>query len=462
MTGSFDWWSPLESLALSGVIATALLVLSRSKHARAYWEHALRALAQVRQRRFLVILLALTVGVRAAMLASFTPVYESDGQEYVEKAALIADSGSPREQETQEGRRPFYRALGYPLGLAAWYRVTGTRGLDSARWFGIAVAAATAWLVLVLGRRVAGEAAGRAAALAFACHLPLAVFSAVPYAETWAGMLLVAACLGLQALREAETSSARCLLGAATGGALGLLVVTRPEFLWMPPLFGLFLAIERRREFGRWLAPVGCVLAGTLLLLGVNHAMRDGYPGTLRLSVQGGLILFFGNNPIAVNGTGNATPDVARAAQELYAEDPSGAAARDAALAWMAAHPIEVLANVPKKLHHLWLSHDPQGFGWHARTGLPGGLHPVAGGLLRRLGWLQSLVVLVLAILTFRRRPPALRPWIWILVAHTVVWCVLAPSSRNRYPVEPLLIVAATVCLVTRSGRDAPATRCVR
>jgi hypothetical protein len=186
-----------------------------------------------------------------------------------------------------------------------------------------------------------------------------------------------------------------------------------------------------------------------LIPLAVNHEMRDGYPGHLRTSVQSGLILYYGNNPIAVNGYGNATPAVVRHVRTLYEADPTGGLARDEAIAWMKEHPVRVAANAPKKLYHLWLG-EPQGFTWHIGAGHAGGTNRVLADVLRHAAWVQALVLLALGVAGVLRRGAGFGFWTTVLVLHAATWCLLAASTRNRYPLEPLLMVAAAAWIESR------------
>jgi hypothetical protein len=190
--------------------------------------------------------------------------------------------------------------------------------------------------------------------------------------------------------------------------------------------------------------------------------MRSGYPGLLRTSSQGGLILYFGNNPIAVNGHGNATPVVAKHVWGLYAKDRSGALARDEALAWMKENPGQVLWNAPKKAYFLWLA-SPQGFGWLAKRGehAPNGLPPQIARAFRFAAHAQSLAVLGLGLFGLLAWRPPYRFWTLILAAHLAMWCLLASSPRNRYPLEPFLLLSGAALVVSRRegsrGRPQPA-----
>lgn len=437
-----DWTRWLRDFAIFGAAAAVVLVLARTVLAGSLARFR-DAVGRWSARRTLAIVLVLTAVPRAVGLAAFEPPFEADAREYVEKAAAIADVGHPRDTEVRTDGTVFHRPLGSSLALAAWFRATGTRGLTSARVHGIALACAAAWLLLVLGRAAGRETDARVAALGYALFLPHVVFATIPYTETFVTVLVLAMSVFHERLRT-DVGGWRSAAGLGLLG--GWLAITRTEMAWLAPLSIALLAWERRRELSDVAGPA--VVAGVLFLVpfAVNHEMRAGYPGHLRTSCQGGLIVYFGNNPIEVNGYGNATPEVQARVRELYAGDPTGGAALREAATWAREHPGQVAANMPKKAFHLWLA-EPQGFRWHAGAGQPGGMDADLARALRCVAYAQSLLLLGLAWCGRRRLGPETRFWCAALVLHLAVWCMLASSTRNRYPLEPWLLVAAAASL---------------
>jgi hypothetical protein len=431
----------------AALAAAVLWILLR--HGGPWMARLADRIAAMSRRRFLAAAIALTLVTRLVLVPVIHPVYDADVREYCEKAAAIATDGNPRAQETQADGRHFYRTLGYSLPLAGWYRVTGMPETPegrtrSAQAFNLLAACGVAALLVALGRTMGREKAGRVAALVYATFLPAVVFALVPYTETWASLLVVASVLAFEKARRAEGGAA-VVPGAAFGLLSGLLLITRTEFVLVPLVAAALLAERRARA----LVPVAAGFVLLLVPFAVNHEMRDGYPGHLRTSVQSGLILYYGNNPIAVNGYGNATPAVVEHVRTLYAADPTGGLARDAALDWMAAHPASVVANAPKKLYHLWLG-EPQGFTWHIGAGRESGTNSVLAGVLRHAAWVQSLVLLALGVAGLLRRAGGFGFILAVAAVHAATWCMLAASTRNRYPVEPLLMIAAAAWVESR------------
>ncbi|MCG3135791.1 MAG: hypothetical protein HMLKMBBP_03547 [Planctomycetes bacterium] len=444
-----DWPAELLAFAPHAAAAAAFaaaLSLAPVRSRIASWRDA--AAGWSRWRAAILVVVAI-VSVRAALMASFEPHFSHDVEEYVTKAEAILRDGHPRNAERNAAGTLFYRPQGMSLALAGWYLVTGTAGLASARVFGIACAAVCGLAILSLGRALRRDGEARLAALAYAALLPHAVFAVIPYTETFATMLVVAASAAFERVRRGEAG----LRGAlAFGFLLGWVGITRTELVVLLPAgFAAWFACWRPQRVRA--AVLSAVAAAACAVpFAVNHSLRDGYPGTLRTSVQSGLILYFGNNPIEVNGYGNASPPVVARVREMYAEDPTGGAAADAALAWIREHPGEAAANAPKKAWHLWLGR-PQGFGWHAARGAPEGLARGASRVLESLAWAQSLALLglgVFALAATLRRDAAFRWWRWSLLAHLAVWCALATSARNRYPLEPWLLLAAAMHVTAR------------
>ncbi len=438
-----DWTSELQRFAVHALIAALAVGLALGP-CRRFLAHVVARIGGARRGRAIAAAVALTIVVRVVLMPVVRPAYATDVEEYCEKAAAIAVDGNPRAQETRADGTHFYRTLGWSLPLAGWYRVTGMPETPEGRLLGaqtlnIAVAAAIAALLVLLGAAIGHETAGRVAAFGYALYLPAATFALIPYGETWAALLVVASALFLERASRGEGGRA-IAAGTAFGAAQGLLLITRTEFVWMPVVAAVLLVKSRGRAA---LAPLVTGVALLAVPFAVNHAMRDGYPGHLRTSVQSGLILYYGNNATEVTGQGNATEAVQHEVAALYAKDPTGGLARDAARDWMQEHPLEVAANAPKKLYHLWLA-APQGLTWQLETDEAG--RGVARVLLHA-AWVQSLALLLVALIALKRRAGVPAFWTWTLVLHALTWALLAASARNRYPLEPLLLVAAAMWL---------------
>lgn len=443
-----DWARWLRDFAIFGGIAGAALAVLRTAAGAAAVARVRAAVASWSPRKAIAVVLLLTAATRVAGLATFEPPWDSDVEEYVVKAERIADEGSPRSQEVR-GERVFYRPMGSSLALAGWYRLTGTRGLASARVHGILLACVAAWLIVVLGRTILRETEGRLAALAYAVFLPHVVFASIPYTETFVTVLVLGVSVLFERLRR-DTGGWRAAAGIGLLG--GWIAITRTEIAWLAPLAFVVLAWERRHEWTEVVAPAVLALALFAVPVVVNHEMRAGYPGTLRTSVQGGLILYFGNNPIDVPGHGNATLAVQEHVQALYARDATGGLARDEAIAWIWEHPVAAIGNSPKKAFHLWLA-EPQGFRWHAGVRAPGGMDATLAVWLRSAAYVQSLVVLFAAVAGWRLLGAERSLWTTALVLHLAVWCLLAASTRNRYPFEPWLLLAVAALTARAHAR---------
>lgn len=183
----------------------------------------------------------------------------------------------------------------------------------------------------------------------------------------------------------------------------------------------------------------------------VNFTMRSGYPGLLRTSVQGGLILYLGNNPIAVPGHGNGTEASRERLRELSEGDSLRRRAVREALAWMRDHPLAVLRNIPRKLYWLWLAR-PEGFGWRTRAGGAGGLPMLAARGLGSVAYVQWLLVLGAGLLGLWRCRDRLGFWLVVLAGHSALFALLSTVPRFHMPFEPLLMLGAAAVL----ARDRP------
>ena len=90
-----DWARELTRFAVHAAVAAAALFVVLGP-LRARLARFVAWIGSARRGRFLAAAVALTLGVRLALLPVVHPVYEADVKEYVEKAVAIATDGNPR------------------------------------------------------------------------------------------------------------------------------------------------------------------------------------------------------------------------------------------------------------------------------------------------------------------------------------------------------------------------------
>lgn len=155
---------------------------------------------------------------------------------------------------------PIPTAFHLPL-FPALLAVPSAIGLDSYvahQTVGWALGAGTAVVVGLIGRRIAGDVAGLAAAALAAVFLPLITRDALLMSESLYGLLI--ACALLATLRFRERPTARRAL--ALGAAIGLAALTRSEAL----LLVLLLAAPAVWRKERWAAHFALVCAAVVAI----------------------------------------------------------------------------------------------------------------------------------------------------------------------------------------------------
>jgi 4-amino-4-deoxy-L-arabinose transferase-like glycosyltransferase len=121
------------------------------------------------------------------------------------------------------------RTPAYPLFVALVYTVAGTSH-EAVAFAQAVVFAALCLLVYALGRRVAGETAGLAAAAATALFSPLPYFGALVMTELWTAFAVtLVTLLVIRAVQEQ-----RAALYATAGVASALAALSRPAFVLLP------------------------------------------------------------------------------------------------------------------------------------------------------------------------------------------------------------------------------------
>jgi 4-amino-4-deoxy-L-arabinose transferase-like glycosyltransferase len=152
---------------------------------------------------------------------------------------------------------------GAPLLYAAAFYATGGAREGTARIVELLLGMATIVVVFLLGRRVAGGAAGLIAAFAVAVYPPFIHSVGALYSEPLAMATLPAAVLGFLWAGERERLRAWLLPGLL----LGVTAMARPEYLAVAVAFALLAALRVVRAKG-WkpgLAATGLLVAGLLV-----------------------------------------------------------------------------------------------------------------------------------------------------------------------------------------------------
>jgi 4-amino-4-deoxy-L-arabinose transferase-like glycosyltransferase len=372
----------------------------------------------------------------------------SDAAYYFERAAELANGQG---YLSPQGVPTAFWPPGFSLALAGVFKLLGTSVL-AVGLFNLACAAASAALVLALGRKLGGsELAARLALLLLALYPNSAAYVPLALTEVFYTTLLLAICWLVVCKRSwLALVGAGLLLGAAT--------LVKAQTLVVVPLI-LGIAVLRAPLF--WPAVRGAIGKG--VLLGLLAALTIA-PWTLRnqrvlgetvfVSTNGGVTLLTGNNANA-NGTYVESDPVYQAlfARRLGMSEPAyDAEAKRLGMQWIEANPGQFVLLMPLKFARLW---GPDGEAqWNYEMGVKGypGFAMVfnAVRVLNQLWYFALLSLFVLAAwVQLRRRWRSGQLFDWWLLPYGIaaypsaIAVVFSGQSRFHYPAMPFIAISA-------------------
>jgi Dolichyl-phosphate-mannose-protein mannosyltransferase len=437
-----------------------------------------------RPQRTTVLLAAVILaglGLRLATAAGqHRPEPSLDQRAYVVLGLDLADHGA------YGGRhsglvRPLHWPPGTPAMIAAAALLAppspaerAARDLDAARYLQAVVSAVAILAAFGIARRLAGDAAGLAAAVAVAAYPPLIRWSAVLVSEPLGATLLAGAMWAAIAAWPRNGEPLRRGLLVGVGLLLGATVLTRADLLPLPLVLAGALGLAARGASGRrTLAAAGLPLLGAALLLVPWCTAASLRVGRVTPVTTGDAAAFFVGTYLPGGGTTQGlkhalAPDIYRLHPDLRTIPPGDLVGEVVIDAAARRHPDvdqetslrrEAVANlrryalgrpddfavmVGRKTLDLW-----------AVPSRGGG--PPYGLLMRTL---QPLIVLGCLLATllawWRTRDGRLLGLLAPALTATLVHALTVTSARYNLPQMPVLLTAGIAALALL-GRCAPA-----
>lgn len=217
-----------------------------------------------------------------------------DELQYQEIATnLVAGEGFALDGRLTSWRPPLYPAL-----LAALYTMSGTTDPMVARIFQALLSLGTALLAYGLGRRLFGESTALVAAGLVAFYPSLLFYNNHLLTEVVCAFLVTLMAYGFALYLQ----TGRPVALAATGGALGLAVLTRDSLWPMVGVIGVLIGAATGYRLRRWTAHAA-VLGVSFLIIAVPWVVRN-------TQLQGTFTLIATNNgPGILAGNNEYTPD---------------------------------------------------------------------------------------------------------------------------------------------------------
>lgn len=366
-------------------------------------------------------------------------------------------------QSIAEGRGfsdPFLEGTGptawaspfYPLLLGGLIKVFG--GITAGVAWTLAIvqclaAGATSFFLWRLGRDLYSSGAGLAAAVLWAVH-PMAIY--LPISLVWDSTIVALSITWLLSAVIERGRDARLASVFWLGAGLGLTLLVNPAPLGLVPMLAWYYLRPRggRFHFERTgIARVAALTGGALLAASPWIARNVAVLQTAQLRSNLGVEVMVGNNDGAI-GVFNGELHPAYSADEVQRLRALGEVdySREAlhrGLDWISDHPARFGRLTLERFQRFWFGPDPT--------------QPLvlgSGDLHERdwMGWLKWLTHAVMgalaiaSILTWRGRPGSRAVIGGALLFFPLVYYVTHVFERYRFPIEPLITLAAAVFLL--------------
>jgi 4-amino-4-deoxy-L-arabinose transferase-like glycosyltransferase len=398
----------------------------------------------------LVVILLLGLGLRVGEAwDGRAPVY--DAAAYAAIAANL-DEGSGFTVGASATQPSSNYSPGLPLLAAGIYGVTGGVHERLARLVLATIGALAVLFTYLIGRRLAGPAAGLIGAAAVAIYPALLEYQGMLMSEPLAAALLSAAVLAMFWAADQESWPIWLLPGAL----LGATAMVRPEYLGIAFLLALVVCARRlRADWRHSLAQAAILLAGVVLIIAPwtirNAAALDRF---VPISTGGGQVLFAGTYLPSDGDPEKVGAEVVERHPELFGPDVVERLRLEQILARLAAdrypnletdralsrmardqlwddvseEPLEFAGFVATKVGRVW-SHGPRDV--------------MREPLWQALHWaLVGLGLLGLCVLAWRRRWEAL-VLATVLLGITALSALLVASPRRLLVMLPLVAALA-------------------
>lgn len=296
-----------------------------------------------------------------------------------------------------------------------------------------------------IGARLAGRTGQLAAAWAAAVLPGMWIYNGEVLSETVTVPLVAAAVLALYRMWERPTRGRAAVLGVS----ISLCALTRPELLALVVIFVPLWRAGRPRRAGMALTGVFLIAVAVIVGPWVGHNLHD-YRDPELISVNFGSVIVGANCNLTYSGpllgawdsrcaTTHLPPGDAstvdnyyRAVGERYAREHLGRV------------PTVIAARVGRSLG-VWPS-PAKAVSWDAKAG---GIWPRWSAWLYLTTWLLSIPVVVMAVVSLRRRGVAAWPLYSLVALFLVVSALLCDNPRYASSCQPALAILVGLGLAT-------------
>ncbi len=397
----------------------------------------MRLPAILRTHRTLAATLATAACVRIIAAVALDPPLSSDDREYVLLARTVLTDGSL----SLDGQPTAYRLPGYPAFIAGVFALTGTSE-TALRMVQAAVDTLTCFFVFVLARRYIGHDRALTAAGIYALFPLQILYAASVMSETVFTSLLMAS---LVVATSTKADWRRLFVaGMLCGGAvlfrsvaliMPLIVISLPGTIGLP-------RDVRVRRFGAYLIGMLLVIMPWI----TRNTVEFGRPS---LTSNTGVNFWIGNHQGANGSFSYPAENPLTEVQDEFARSDLGFRL---GLSFIARSPVEAVVTTGKKFAHLFgidywvlVSHHYEdrweGYDRAVRV------YREIPALSMAATHLPVVVICLLSLYAFASlRDDEARQWLSMMLligAWVAVHLIFFGSARVRFPLHPLLIIAA-------------------
>lgn len=244
-----------------------------------------------RNRRYLLVVLAVALGLRLAVLelGMHQGLFFPDETEYVELAKNLATHN----EFSYKGHLTSFRPPGFPFLMSLAFRLSGDTSPVPARLLQVLFGVATVWVMYRFGKDGWGERVGQIAAAIFAFYPTFIGYSNILLTEPSCIFLVSIFCWATLRCLQRPSFGWSIIAGAALG--LGALI--RDTLFYGGPIVMVFLTIwawRARQSFLKSVVAFATAFVLVILPWCVRNTMLNGQP-TLISSV-GGITFYLCNN----------------------------------------------------------------------------------------------------------------------------------------------------------------------
>lgn len=340
----------------------------------------------------------------------------------------------------------------YPLFLAGLFHIFGGVNESSALTLFLIqtlVSALTCILVVQLGRDMKTPRAGLAAGWLLAFH-PLSIWLAVVRVWDTTFMALALVTLLLAITRAGPRPSMK--QAAGIGLLYGLVILLNPAPLTLAPLLAFYYAAGPARES---LIRLGAILVCATLVTLPWMARNLSVLGSPGLRTNFGIELYSGNHE---NASGRVSMNLHPASPENtdeYSELGEVAYARachEKAIGWIIDHPGTFLQLSLQRVRLFWIGEDPR---LDPRESRGVGSHHDPHAWIKWGVFMCSGILGLLGAALVRQRSKESWLVIGTLALFPIPYYMTHVSERYRYPIEPIVLLAACWWLERRRSEKA-------